>query len=320
MRVVAAFGRTRWPPGWNATTFPVQDDVRLPDGLPSRHRLLLYHRAMSIEPMRAVVFDLGNTLWFEAVAPDLERVFALQAMQLAPLVDGWGIPLREPLDVVARDIWHAYFEADRRERDRGGLREPSLPFLIRGALAVRDIEITVAQSEDWWRAAQLPVREFGLQLYPDTIDVLRELKALGMRIGISTSRPFTGAMMEADLRDLGFGPYIDFDAVVCSGDTGYVKPHPSTFELVLSRLGVSAGEAVMAGDHAAGDMRGGRAMGMRTVWKLNGRYDLPPCPDADFEIHDLAELLALPLFERGPQAIVATESLTPHEDGNAERY
>jgi HAD superfamily hydrolase (TIGR01509 family) len=273
---------------------------------------------MSSEPVRAFVFDLGNTLWFEAVAPDAERIFALQAIALAPLVDGWGIPLREPLDVVARDIWDAYLEAERRERERGGLRDPSLRLIIQGALAVRDIDITSVQAEAWWRTAYLPVREFGWQLYPDTLDVLRELKALGMPIAVNSTRPFTGDMLVGDFRGYGLAPYID--AIVCSGDTGFVKPHASTFELALSRLGVPAAQAVMVGDDAAGDMAGGKRLGMRTVWKLNGRYDVRPCPDADYAIHDLGELLALPLVGRGARAAATAESLTPHEDGNAERY
>jgi FMN phosphatase YigB (HAD superfamily) len=89
---------------------------------------------------------------------------------------------------------------------------------------------------------------------------------------------------------------------------------------VLRKLAVAPYESVMVGDTAAWDMAGGRAAGMRTVWKLNGRYDLAPCPDAAFTVHDLTELLALPLFDRGPRPLVSTESLTPHEDGNAERY
>jgi hypothetical protein len=58
---------------------------------------------------------------------------------------------------------------------------------------------------------------------------------------------------------------------------------------------------------------------MRTVWKLNGRYEAPQCAEADYAIHALGELLALPLFdEKAP--VRAAESLTPHEDGNADRY
>jgi HAD superfamily hydrolase (TIGR01549 family) len=267
--------------------------------------------------IRAFVFDLGNTLWFEAAAPDLDRIFAMQAIALAPLVDSWQIPLREPLDVVARDVWHAWFQAERIERDRATLRDVSLPFIIRGALAVRDIDITQQQAEAWWRTAYLPIREFGIQLYPDVLDVLRELTSAAMRIGVNTTRPFTGEMLDGDLIDFGLDPYID--AVVCSGDTGFVKPHPSTFELVLRKLGVAAHDAVMVGDAATDDMRGGKQAGMTTVWKLNGRYDPPPCPDADYQIHDLAELLSLPLLDR-PPAAASDESLTPHEDANAERY
>ncbi len=269
-------------------------------------------------PIRAVVFDVGNTLWFEAVSPDLDRIFALEAAAVAPLVAEWAIALPDPLEVVVQDIWDAWFEADRRERDRGSLRDTSLPFLIRGALAVRDIELTQVQAEAWWLASYLPVREFGWQLYPDSLDVLRELKALGYLVGINTTRPFTGDMLMPDLVDYGLAQYID--AVVCSGDTGYIKPHPSTFDLVLSKLGVRASEAVMVGDDAIGDMSGAKLMGMHTVWKLNGRYDLNPCPDADYTIHDLAELLSLPLIDRPSRPIAPTEILTPHDDANADRY
>jgi hypothetical protein len=58
---------------------------------------------------------------------------------------------------------------------------------------------------------------------------------------------------------------------------------------------------------------------MTTAWKLNGRYGLDPCSDADFAVHELSELLALPVLGIAPDA-AAAESPTPHEDGNADRY
>ncbi len=273
---------------------------------------------LSMNPVRAVVFDVGDTLWFQAVSPDPARYFGLQARALAPLVERWGLPLREPLDHVCREIWTAGEEADAAARRQGTLREASLPRLIRSVLAARRVDITSSQAEEWWRAAWILEREFGVQLYPDTLDVLRELRALGLGIGVSTTRPCTSDMFLPGLHDMGIGPYVD--AVACSGDTGYAKPHPSTFELVLRKLGVASPEAVMVGDGAIADMRGGKAAGMRTVWKLNGRYDQPPCPDAEYAIHDLGELLTLPLFRRAPRPLVSTESLTPHEDGNEDRY
>ena len=55
---------------------------------------------------------------------------------------------------------------------------------------------------------------------------------------------------------------------------------------------------------------GAKALGMATVWKLNGRQKVAPAPEADFMIHDLWELSTPGLlpkssaagFEREPDA------------------
>jgi putative hydrolase of the HAD superfamily len=159
---------------------------------------------------------------------------------------------------------------------------------------------------------------FGIELYPDALDVLRALRARGVLIGINSNRPCSTAMMMRDLADFGIAPYVD--AAVCSGETGYVKPHPSTFERVIADLGVAPHEAVMIGDSCPADMRGARAVGMRTVLKLNGRYGIETCEAVDYAIHDLGELLALPIFGGGAQPVAMSESLTPHEDANEDRY
>jgi HAD superfamily hydrolase (TIGR01509 family) len=261
---------------------------------------------------------MGNTLWFEAHPPPLDEILAHAAQRLHPMLDRWGVRLAEPVEQVHLEIWQAYETAARIERERGTHVDPSIPFLTCGAMAVRGIDITEEQAEEWWRTAYLPVRMFNWQLYPDSLDVLREVRAMGMRVGVNTNRPFTTEMFTPDLEDYGVARLVD--AVVCSGDTGYYKPHPSTFERVLAALGVAAGEALMVGDDCASDMVGAKALGMGTVWKLNGRYDASPCAAADFAIHDLGELVALPPLERGPQPLATTESLTPHEDANADRY
>lgn len=268
--------------------------------------------------VHAVVFDVGNTLWFEARRPDEAAIRRLQAEQIVPVVRGWGYELSEQeIARIEQDVWDAYMAAVEVEQERGSPRDPSLPFLVRGALSVRGIEITQGQAEEWWRASWINEKHFGMQLYPDALDVLAELKAMGLRIGINTNRPCTAEMHRPGLDEFGIGAYVD--AVVCSGDTGWYKPHPSTFELVLDRLGTAPGETVMVGDGCGVDMLGGKQAGMRTVWKLNGRYGMAPCPHADFEIHELAELLTLPLFD-GARRPVAAESPTPHEDDNEDRW
>lgn len=266
---------------------------------------------------RAVVFDLGNTLWFEARRPDPATLWRLQAEAVRPLLDAWRIEITSNLESLGESIWRAYETACDIEQERHTYREPSLPYIIRGALAESGVTIDDPQAEAWWRAAWIPVRNFGFQLYPDVLDVLAELRSMDVRIGINTNRPCTAEMLWPDLHDLGIGRFID--AAVCSGDTGFVKPHRSTFDLIGERLDIPLRDIVMVGDLCQTDCAGGKPLGMTTVLKLNGRHDTHPCPDADFEIHDLGELLTLPMF-RATRPVESAESLTPHEDGNADRY
>ncbi len=269
-------------------------------------------------PVRAVIFDMGGTLWFEAAPPDEQRVYHLAADRLAPLIDTWGITLDDSLEAIEREIWEHALDGYAKANEHRTYEEPRLPAIIREALERRGVRITDGQAKEWWRVAYLPVREFNWQLYPDAIHVLSELNDMGLKVGVCTNRPFTSEMFAPDLEDYGLAPYVD--AVACSGDTGYVKPHPSTFRLILERLAVPASEAVIVGDSCAADVAGARAVGMRAVLKLNGRYDVPSCPEADHIIHDLGELLDLPLLPPRLRPAATTESLTPHEDRNEERY
>jgi len=268
-------------------------------------------------PVKAVVFDLGNTLWFMGNEPPKAELDRIAAELLRSWLARNALALPVPTEAICRDVWEAYDQAWQIEVGRGTLREPALPILARGAFAARGIAISAEQADAFWRESWIGVRRFGVALYPDTIDVLRALRERGLLIGVNSNRPCTTAMMTADLADMGLAPYVD--AGVASGETGFLKPDPSTFERVLADLGVAPREAVMVGDSAEADMRGAKAIGMRTVWKLNGRYGLLACADADHAIHELGELLALPLFGAG-HAVAAVESLTPHEDGNEDRY
>jgi putative hydrolase of the HAD superfamily len=264
----------------------------------------------------AVVFDLGNTLWMYTGRHNMEAVHRLQAERLTPLLAAWRIDADLPLVDIQRELWEAYETAWQIEDARGGVREPDRAFIVQGALALRDVALSREQGEEWWRTAWVPVRYLGVQLYPDTLDVLRELHERGLRIAINSNRPCTGEMMAPDFMDFGMAGYID--AAVCSGDTGFVKPHPSTFELAMERLGRQPSEIVMVGDSCERDCAPAKRLGMATVLKLNGIYDGHPCDAADFVIHDLAELLTLPLFDF--RHAVAAESPTPHDDANADRY
>ena len=111
------------------------------------------------------------------------------------------------------------------------------------------------------------------------------------------------------------------DASVCSGDTGFVKPHRSTFELSPREARRYAPErrSSWSATSAQNDCAGAKAARHDDRAQAQRPSRRTPCPDADYTIHDLGELLDLPLFGRSDRASAA-ESLTPHDDENADRY
>ena len=64
--------------------------------------------------------------------------------------------------------------------------------------------------------------------------------------------------------------------VICRDDVNNVKPHPEHITMALSRLGASAPDTLMIGDHPI-DIMTGRNAGTKTCGVLTGR-----CQDTDF--------------------------------------
>ncbi len=58
-----------------------------------------------------------------------------------------------------------------------------------------------------------------------------------------------------------------FDAVIASGDEGYIKPQPEIYTIALNRLGVSAEECVFI-DDIAEFCEGARVVGMQAIQYL----------------------------------------------------
>jgi len=65
-----------------------------------------------------------------------------------------------------------------------------------------------------------------------------------------------------------------FDAVLVSEAVVWRKPHMRIFQETLRRLGVSAKEAVYVGDSPLEDIKGAKALGMRTVFVPSMFYSL----------------------------------------------
>ena len=265
----------------------------------------------------AVFFDLGDTLIFAAHAPDPEIVFPQMAQQVQPLLDEWGASVKADLADLLNEIYRAVEIAQPARRARGF--EVDGAFIARGALASYGADISEEQASDLWRASAIDYPTWGGQLYPDTLDTLARLHALSIPTTCVSNNWNDSAAMRRQLRSLAVPDEL-LPSLVSSTDVMRVKPRAEPFERALEIAGVGAADVIFVGDEFEADVRGGKALGMTTVWKLNGRHDMPSAPEADYMIQDLWELFTLGLFPDDAMPALSAESLTPHEDKNADRY
>lgn len=118
-------------------------------------------------------------------------------------------------------------------------------------------------------------------------EMVAELIADGRCLGLITNGTFPFQLR--NFRALGVAE--QFDAVLVSEQEGIRKPDPEIFRRALTRLGVTAEEAVFVGDNPEADIRGAQAVGMRTIYRPNRFW--PECYFADGVCVNLTDLPAI---------------------------
>ena len=115
------------------------------------------------------------------------------------------------------------------------------------------------------RSAELTVA------FDGAFDVLKKLKALGIKLSICTNKPY-GATMQI-LSQLGLAEYFD---VVIGGDTlpGIKKPDPRHLLAALEKMGVEPSASAMVGDNA-NDVNASHAAGLPVVLLSHGYTKTP---------------------------------------------
>jgi putative hydrolase of the HAD superfamily len=202
----------------------------------------------------AIGFDLGETLWHYVRWP----LGAIEAWKpvLGAVAEATGLGDRADVDRAAK------FATDIETRTRGGVEEvntqDAFGAVLRalGADTSHDVETAVDAFFDFFRQ--------DLELYPDAVATLAELKRRGFKIGLLTNVPYgmPRATVQADLERTRLAPHID--ALVTSADVGLRKPHPAPYQWLAAGLGVETHEIVYVGN-ADTDVRGALAVGALPV-------------------------------------------------------
>jgi len=198
------------------------------------------------DEIRALCLDAGNTLLFldfEAIATTVrETGFPIDASS----IERAEYEARRLVDRAYmeggfddRSMWHQYFT--------WMLDAASVSASLVESLVERLREQHVEQN--LWRRP-------GAGVAP----ALERVRASGRRIAVVSNSDGTcrEALQRAGLLEL-------IDAVIDSSEVGVEKPNSGIFHAALSELGVSAGEALHAGDLEAIDVRGARRAGLVPV-------------------------------------------------------
>lgn len=211
--------------------------------------------------IRAVIFDLGHTLW--DILPDrdgaLDRVYDDLRARLCAELGPEGVPeagaIRRAVGDVLRSMAEQYY-AERR------MEEPS-PHTY---LSLGCAKLGLALDDELARALSGPLfatEVDRLHCADGTVEALRELQAAGYAMGCITNTLASADTIRIMLRRHGIEPLMG--SVVVSSEQGWRKPHPSLFEKALRELGVAPHESVFVGDSPWHDIEGALNAGMRAI-------------------------------------------------------
>lgn len=222
--------------------------------------------------MTAVSFDFGQVL------AELDYDF------LATRLRERGVTLSpEPARAEAWRAWQRYGElkAEGHAAAWRGLMECILWHGgVRGDAASR---------EAIWLWQQQPRHNLWRKPIEGMIELVRELRGRGVRVGILSNSEGHLAELVAEL-----GWAADFDTIADSGKLGIDKPQPGIFHHVCAELSVACSELVHIGDSWEADVEGALGVSAKAVW-FDARHQqraLPPGVYGAASAAELREVLA----------------------------
>jgi HAD superfamily hydrolase (TIGR01549 family) len=253
--------------------------------------------------IKAVFFDLGDTLWHFPSMPPVEVIRGETMKRVSRLVESWDEKITEKRLFLARDI-RMEMEVETSRAFHGDSIDPDYADICRRVAARHGMKLTAEQGAELWEVWNLGGQFLGRTLFPDTLETLQWLAERGFRLGSVTNRGYGGPRFWEELRDLGLAELFEVVAVSC--DIGYMKPHPRIFEYALEAMSLAPEETAMVGDSLRADVEGARAQGMMTIWRrppldepVEAASDPPEVEGnvrPDYTVDSIGEIRGLPPF------------------------
>jgi HAD superfamily hydrolase (TIGR01509 family) len=228
-------------------------------------------------PPRGVLLDAYGTLVrLEPPAPRLAAALARD--------HGVEVSAAEAGAAFAAEVgyYKAHHLEGRDEASLAKLRErcagvllAALPPRVRDGLAAADLVPALLESIRF-----VP--------FPETIAVLRELRAAGLRLAVVSNWDVSlGEVLER----IGVGEQLD--AVVTSAAVGVAKPDPAPFRRALELLELEPAEALHVGDSPELDLPGAAAAGVAAILVERDGAAAPPGVAAISSLRQLRAIAGL---------------------------
>ena len=233
------------------------------------------HTMTTNDNLRAVIFDLDNTLY------DYDDAHAVASRAMADYA-------RRELGLEADVFARLYREAEAEVRRRCGGNCAALHNRLLRCQALleglgRPVSHAPRMAKTYWDAMLDVVRP-----YPGAIEALARLREMGLTVGVGTN--MTADYQFEKLERIGAMPCVDF--IVTSEEVTAEKPDRRFFDACAEKAGCAPGACAFVGDSLAGDVRGALDAGMRAVWFCHKQDPSKAIPGAML-VREFAELPGL---------------------------
>ena len=231
---------------------------------------------MPLRAVRAICFDLDNTLW------DVGPVLARAERILSDWLEGRYPNILRRFPTAKLFELRAALLVERPEyaHDFTFLRRESLARAAHGCGYERDVAQSIAHDAfAVWHAARNEIEPF-----PDVIPALDALKR--------DYRLATLSNGNADLERIGLAHH--FEVSLHAAALGCAKPDARAYKQLADALALSPAEILFVGDEPYADVVGPHDVGMQTVWVCRGAQEWPDSlPAADARVASLDELVTI---------------------------
>lgn len=202
--------------------------------------------------MKAILFDLGNTLAEYYTRAEFPGVLKLAISEVEIYLDSHGLVIPRPDELWIR------IEAENHEARNYRVRP--LEARLRRIFGVSDD----SHIEAMCRAFLKPTFALG-RCYEDSVPVLQELRSMGIRTAIVSNSPCgsPARLWREEIERLGLAEHVD-GITICT-DVGWRKPARPIFLHALNKLGLAAEDCVFVGDYPRWDVEGPRRVGMEAI-------------------------------------------------------